>query len=308
MSLILRQGFKKMWKQIGEEDQKRIEKLILPKGVKYRSFWYEEDKDPLHTLSIYHPSNYSDDLPVIIDIHGGGWMYGSKEINRPFDMYMASLGFAVVGLSYRLAPHVRFAEMIHDIDSAVRKAYAVRFDFPMDFSKAVLTGDSAGGQLAGVYAALQESEDLRRILGVEKLPFTIKGINFNHTVPYMDKACYVSKSKIFNRMANHELLLEVFGPSSNKKNRDLFKAVGDFKTLISPLSHFPAAHILTSTGDGFSFQSHLMEKDLIDKGFDVKLVEYPQRHHVFNIGKINDPESIKANKQIAEFFLRAVGD
>ncbi|UKI14322.1 MAG: hypothetical protein L6V85_09755 [Clostridiales bacterium] len=35
-------------------------------------------------------------LPVIIDIHGGGWMYGDKDLNAPYCEALAKRGFVVV--------------------------------------------------------------------------------------------------------------------------------------------------------------------------------------------------------------------
>ena len=64
---------------------------------------YGQD-DKLHLLDVYRPRKASGTLPVIINIHGGAWVYGDKKVYAPYCMYLASRGFAVVNASYRLAP------------------------------------------------------------------------------------------------------------------------------------------------------------------------------------------------------------
>lgn len=55
-------------------------------------------------LDVYRPKSVEGALPVIVDIHGGGWYYGDKELNKYYCMSLVKYGFAVVNVSYRLAP------------------------------------------------------------------------------------------------------------------------------------------------------------------------------------------------------------
>ena len=51
-------------------------------------------------------------LPVYIDVHGGGFVYGYKELNRNFCIALARRGFAVISISYRVLPTSRFPRTI----------------------------------------------------------------------------------------------------------------------------------------------------------------------------------------------------
>ena len=42
---------------------------------------YLSGNHPMHTLNLYRP-HLGRPLPVIVDIHGGGWMYGDRELNQ----------------------------------------------------------------------------------------------------------------------------------------------------------------------------------------------------------------------------------
>lgn len=52
--------------------------------------------------------------PVIIDIHGGGWMYGTKEINKNYCLVLAQNDYVVVNINYRLAPDFSVADQLRD--------------------------------------------------------------------------------------------------------------------------------------------------------------------------------------------------
>lgn len=60
-----------------------------------------------HLLDAYIPRDAivrgGNTLPVYIDIHGGGFTYGYKELNRNFNTHLADLGFGVFSLNYRPA-------------------------------------------------------------------------------------------------------------------------------------------------------------------------------------------------------------
>lgn len=59
------------------------------------------------TLDLYRPHQAITPLfPVIINIHGGGWVYGTKETYQFYGMNLAKEGFAVINGNYRLPPQV----------------------------------------------------------------------------------------------------------------------------------------------------------------------------------------------------------
>ena len=91
-----------------KSDKKRDAAIPLPSGVtEYRDIAYgHHGKENL--LDVYIPEGAEGPLPTIVSIHGGGYVYGSKEIYRRYGMDMARRGFAFVNFNYRLAPKWRF--------------------------------------------------------------------------------------------------------------------------------------------------------------------------------------------------------
>ncbi len=109
-----------------------------------------------HLLDVYYPEGTKADakLPVIIDIHGGGWMYGDKDLNKYYCLELANRGYVVFNMSYRLAPDVTVNEQLQDCAEALKWINENMESYPCDRSRILLTGDSAGGQLCAYSAAL----------------------------------------------------------------------------------------------------------------------------------------------------------
>lgn len=54
-----------------------------------------------NTLDVYLPKKEDKPFPVIINIHGGGWVYGTKEVYQYYGMGLAKRGFAFINPNYR---------------------------------------------------------------------------------------------------------------------------------------------------------------------------------------------------------------
>ena len=103
--------------QMSEGDKKRDAGLIEPdtitaiKDLTYGSHGIENKFD------IYYPVGTTTCLPTIVNIHGGGFFYGDKELYRFYTMYLASQGFTVVNFNYRLAPNHKYPAPLEDTNA-----------------------------------------------------------------------------------------------------------------------------------------------------------------------------------------------
>ena len=92
-------------------------------------------------------------LPLVVYLHGGGWMLGSIE---SFDTLVRALanasGAIVVSVGYRLAPEAPFPAGLEDCLCAVRWLAANAAELGADPERLAIAGDSAGGNLATVVA------------------------------------------------------------------------------------------------------------------------------------------------------------
>ena len=112
---------KLFWKNTERGDLKRLATQSAPAGVtEICDIPYIDDDKWQHKLDVYFPENMENEkLPVIIDIHGGGWMYGDKELNKYYNMVLASKGFTVFSMSYTLWPETTVPEQLKEIAEAL---------------------------------------------------------------------------------------------------------------------------------------------------------------------------------------------
>jgi len=114
---------------------------------------YVRGCDPL-TLDLFRlrDAHYDEKQPVIIWIHGGGWMSGDKfnGVERIFSLVRS--GFVGVSINYRLSHVAIFPAQLHDCKAAVRFLRAHADKLNIDPTRIGVWGASAGGHLASLLA------------------------------------------------------------------------------------------------------------------------------------------------------------
>lgn len=102
----------------------------------------------------YHPS-VSENLPILVYLHGGGWVRGSIESHDPLCRLLAKeSGCVVVSVDYRQPPEHKFPAALHDSFAAVEWATNYGSAIGGDSRTVLVGGDSAGGNLAAAVSLL----------------------------------------------------------------------------------------------------------------------------------------------------------
>jgi acetyl esterase len=91
--------------------------------------------------------------PVLVYLHGGGWVCGSPKTHRKLAHRFAEAGYLVFNVDYRLAPEHPFPTPFEDCLAAVRWAHREAARFGGDPTRLAIGGDSAGGNLSAAVAA-----------------------------------------------------------------------------------------------------------------------------------------------------------
>ena len=99
-------------------------------------------------LDLYLPRERRAPVPVVMFIHGGGWVEGAKEFDVLNLLPYLSLKFAVVNVGYRLGRASPAPAAVEDCRCALRWVERNARQFNLDTTRIVLTGISAGGHLA----------------------------------------------------------------------------------------------------------------------------------------------------------------
>ncbi len=102
-------------------------------------------------LDLYLPAQGTPPYPVIVAIHGGGFLSGDKADGQIVPVLEAlKRGYAVAGVNYRLSQEAAFPAAISDVKAAVRWLRAHAADYGLDPSRFAAWGQSAGGTLAAL--------------------------------------------------------------------------------------------------------------------------------------------------------------
>lgn len=102
-----------------------------------------------HRLDLYRPKYAPRPMPVLLYIHGGGFVLCSKETHRSIAQINAErAGYLVVSINYRLAPQHPFPAAIEDSCAAWCWVARNIARYGGDPARIMIAGESAGGNLA----------------------------------------------------------------------------------------------------------------------------------------------------------------
>jgi acetyl esterase/lipase len=99
-------------------------------------------------LDVYRPADATRPTPVVVVIHGGGWVEGTKEERVLEMMPYLQMGFAAVNVEYRLGRVSLAPAAVEDCRCALHWVFANAKKYNFDPDQVVLQGGSAGGHLA----------------------------------------------------------------------------------------------------------------------------------------------------------------
>ncbi len=134
-----------------------------------RDIAYAEPKNARQMLDVYAPASGSKH-PIVIWIHGGGWRNGDKsEVDHKPDLFVPK-GYVFAAMSYRFWPTVVMETIVRDVAKSIRWVHDNAARYGGDPNRIILTGHSAGAQLAALICTDQ------RYLKAEGLsPAILKG-------------------------------------------------------------------------------------------------------------------------------------
>ncbi len=129
---------------------------VIP-NVTYHVASNQENK-----LDLYVPRGATGPTPVLMYIHGGGWVGGTKESSVLRILPYLEMGWAVANVEYRLGAVARAPAAVEDGLCALRWVIRNAGQYNLDTSRIVTTGNSAGGHLALTTGMIPASAGLDR--------------------------------------------------------------------------------------------------------------------------------------------------
>ncbi|WP_238942775.1 alpha/beta hydrolase [Planococcus beigongshangi] len=140
-------------------DEIRAEVVVIADIV------YEESSGAL--LDIYMPAELDDSVPVILWIHGGGFVGGSKDSRRDYAMTLAHDGYVVANMDYGLAPEQLYPGPVVQANAALNYLTEHASEFGGDMDRVFIGGDSAGAHIASQLSAVLSNGGLAEDMGIQ---------------------------------------------------------------------------------------------------------------------------------------------
>lgn len=263
-------------KSFKENDDIRDAGLTTPEDIeRYDNILYGTDES-WQVLDVYRPKGRDGErLPVIVSVHGGGWVYGDKERYQYYCMDLARRGFAVVNFTYRLAPEYQFPSSLEDTNLVFSWVLDHGDEYGMDKENIFAVGDSAGAHTLGLYTAMTVNPEY-----ASAYSFPIpRGLRLNAIV----LNCGVGRIQLTDNPAdNTSALMADYLPEKGSE-REL--------SLISLMDHvtreYPPVFIMTAVNDFIKMESLVTAQKLAEMDVPFTLKMYGDKDnrlsHVFHL-------------------------
>lgn len=254
------------------------------------------DDNKFHLMDIYQPYNNEKILPIIINIHGGGFLLGKKEVNKLYCAELAMKGYIVFCVEYPLSPKAKIIDILNDLIIAINKINEIAKEYNGDNNNIFLTGDSAGAYLCVYLSALKNNSNLINLLKLKnKINPSIKGLGLISGMFYTNK---------FDQIGVFVPKL-IYGKNYKKNYNSAYYNIEN-KEIISYLS---PCFLVTNKGDFLRHYSVNFSKKLAKYNIKYKLLNINSKKmlpHAF-VAMLPETEEAKiANNEMMEFFTNII--
>lgn len=249
-----------------------------------------------HTLNLYIPAD-KESVGLVLMIHGGAWIGGDKadyagEVERVLGM-----GYAVASVNYRyISDDVDLIDVTDDIQLAVAKIKELSEKRGIEINKMVLTGVSAGGHLAMLYAYSRDDDSAIKPVAV---------LNYCGPTDLSDDAYYFD-----NGLGDGEYVAQVLSWACGYKHT--FATREEAKEAlfnVSPLKYVDENTVPTVINHGVKdnivpFSNAVSLRDKFDTlGVTYVFNAYPNSGHGLNEDAENTDKSYELYSEYLETYL-----
>lgn len=245
-------------------------------------------------LDIYYPKGTQGVLPTIISVHGGAWVYGTKEVYQYYCCSLAQHGFTVVNFNYRLAPEDPFPASLEDINQVFLWVKEHGKEHHIDTTCLFAVGDSAGAQLCSQYMAMLVNPEFAVLYDFVIPEITVRAVALN--------------------CGRYDMAKRFRGEDEEKFWAYFHGDPRTFLPLVDTMSYlnakFPPAFIMTACHDFLREEAEPMKQALEALGVEAEYHLYGSEGqkeigHVFHCN-IRLEEAKKCNDEECAFFARHI--
>ncbi|MBQ8597208.1 MAG: alpha/beta hydrolase [Lachnospiraceae bacterium] len=280
-------------------DAKRDEGLTTPEDIKRYDDISYGPHGVFNLLDIYHKKDVTEPQPVIVNIHGGGWVYGNKEIYQFYCMNLAQRGFAVVNFNYRLAPEVKYPAPLEDINAVMTFIKEHGDTYHLDTGNVFVVGDSAGGQLASQYLTIYSNPEYAKYFDFKVPDIQIRAAGLNCGLYDMKKSAEVGLE---------ERIEDYVGKENYQKDFNGITILESMDVIGNMTENYVPSFVMSAVNDYLVEYVEPMYLHLKNLGVDTEMKIYGSKEreevaHVFHVN-IKLEEARMCNDDECAFFRK----
>ena len=286
---MINQFIKKNGEKSFYNDIKKIDYSKLSKDIKEKmNINYNRDDSVEHLLDIYYKDN-SEIKPILIDIHGGGFISNDKELNHLFGNYIAQKDFVVFNINYRLAyPEYTVFDQIIDIDCALKWIIKNAKNYNANIDEIYIAGHSSAGVLVVMEALLCKSKNLINDFNLDERNYDYKGIILDCGLMNFYKnniAYWGMRRMIFPKQYKYD---KRYKDMVFESNNELYK--------------LPKTILLTNSEDELRDMTYYFKNILDNSKVDNKMIDEGDDGHMGIIFKPYTEENMGIIDEILDYF------
>lgn len=255
-------------------------------------------------VRMVRPKNSTEKLPVILYIHGGGWVMGGRD---SFDMLIRKLAVctdsALFFPEYSLSPEAQYPQALNEISRVLDYIYNNAKELNIDNTKIAIAGDSAGGNMATV-TALAVKKTLQKEKA-NKPDILFECLFYPVTNADMDTKSYDSfKDGPWLSKKAMEWFFDAYAPERELRDD---ATVSPLKASEEELALLPPTLIITDENDVLRDEGEAYARKLDSAGVDVLNVRVNGTIHDFvMLNALSDTFAAKGALDIACKMLKDV--
>ena len=224
------------------------------------------------SIRIIRPANSTGKLPVVMYIHGGGWILGSKNTHDRLVREIANgVGAAVVFVNYTRSPEARYPVAIEEAYTATKYIAENGMKMNLDSSRLAIAGDSVGGNMTAAVTILAKQRMGPKI-AFQALFYPVTDANFN-TASYHQFA-----NGPYHTSKGMEWFWNAYAPDAETRKEI---TASPLRASVEELSELPPALVITDENDVLRDEGEAYARKLIQAGVRVTATRYLGTHHDF---------------------------
>ncbi len=232
-------------------------------------------KNSRQIMDVAFPSGYEEERPVILFLHGGGWVSGDKAGFTEKSVPMSEkTGCITVSMNYRYASSkVDCEDILDDIDKALKKVKSMAKSRGINADRVMLVGFSAGGHLALMYSYTRKDTAPIEPVAV---------ISYSGPTDFTSED-FVEHNALSNADYMRGLLTKLTGEKITANN---FESKKDVLLECSPINYVSSSCVPTMIVQGakdkivYASDTRELAKKLKAEGVTCKYYELPNSGHL----------------------------